>query len=189
MTRQDFNQALLQTSFLYGANAAYIEELQAQYEKDPASVEAGWREFFAALGDDPASVEKTAQGASWQKANWPVAPKGDLISALDGDWPAAERIVGEKLRAKAPPAADARKRARPDDDPRLPHARASARQSRSARPRSAEGSRGAASLELRLLGSRLRSSHFHRQCPRAGICDHPRNARHPAAHLLRHDRL
>jgi 2-oxoglutarate dehydrogenase E1 component len=105
MTRQDFNQALLQTSFLYGANAAYIEELQAQYEKDPASVEAGWREFFAALGDDPASVEKTAQGASWQKANWPVAPKGDLISALDGDWPAAEKIVGEKLRAKAAPAA------------------------------------------------------------------------------------
>jgi 2-oxoglutarate dehydrogenase E1 component len=106
MTRQDFNQALLQTSFLYGANAAYIEELQAQYEKDPASVEAGWREFFAALGDDPASVEKTAKGASWQKANWPVAPKGDLISALDGDWPAAEKIVGEKLRAKAAPAAN-----------------------------------------------------------------------------------
>ena len=105
MTRQDFNQALLQTSFLYGANSAYIEELQAQYEKDPASVDASWREFFAALGDDPASVEKTAQGASWQKANWPVAPKGDLISALDGDWPAAEKVVSEKLRAKAAPAA------------------------------------------------------------------------------------
>ncbi len=106
MTRQDFNQALLQTSFLYGANAAYIEELQAQYEKDPASVEAGWREFFAALGDDPASVEKTAQGASWKKPNWPLAPKGDLISALDGDWPAAEKVIGEKLRAKAPPSVD-----------------------------------------------------------------------------------
>jgi 2-oxoglutarate dehydrogenase E1 component len=105
MTRQDFNQALLQTSFLYGANSAYIEELQAQYEKDPASVDASWREFFAALGDDPASVEKTAQGASWQKANWPVAPRGDLISALDGDWPAAEKVVSEKLRAKAAPAA------------------------------------------------------------------------------------
>ena len=25
MTRQDVNQALLQTSFLYGANSAYIE--------------------------------------------------------------------------------------------------------------------------------------------------------------------
>jgi 2-oxoglutarate dehydrogenase E1 component len=104
MTRQDFNQALLQTSFLYGANSAYIEELQAKYEKDPASVEAGWREFFDALGDDPASVEKTAQGASWKKANWPLSPKGELISALDGDWPAAEKVIGEKLRAKTPPA-------------------------------------------------------------------------------------
>jgi 2-oxoglutarate dehydrogenase E1 component len=102
MTRQDFNQALLQTSFLYGANAPYIEALQAKYEKDPASVDQDWRDFFAALGDDPASVEKAAQGASWENPNWPQSPKGDLISALDGDWPAAEKVIGEKLRAKAP---------------------------------------------------------------------------------------
>ena len=100
MTRQDFNQALLQTSFLYGANAPYIEEMQARYEKDPASVEPGWRDFFAAIGDDPVSVEKTARGASWKLPNWPAAPKGDLISALDGDWPAAEKAIGDKLRAK-----------------------------------------------------------------------------------------
>jgi 2-oxoglutarate dehydrogenase E1 component len=105
MTRQDFNQALLQTSFLYSANAPYIEELQAKYEKDPNSVDQEWRDFFAALGDDPASVEKTAQGASWKRANWPISPKSDLISALDGDWPAAEKAIGDKLRAKAPPAA------------------------------------------------------------------------------------
>jgi 2-oxoglutarate dehydrogenase E1 component len=104
MTRQDFNQALLQTSFLYGANAAYIEELQARYEKDPASIEPGWREFFEAVGDDPVSVEKTARGPSWERPNWPPQPRGDLISALDGDWPAAEKIVGDKLRAKAAPA-------------------------------------------------------------------------------------
>jgi 2-oxoglutarate dehydrogenase E1 component len=102
MTRQDFNQALLQTSFLYGANASYIEELQAKYEKDPASVEQDWRDFFAALGDDPASVRKAAEGASWENPNWPQSPKGDLISALDGDWPVAEKVIGEKLRAKAP---------------------------------------------------------------------------------------
>ncbi|HEV3044831.1 MAG TPA: 2-oxoglutarate dehydrogenase E1 component [Roseiarcus sp.] len=101
MTRQDFNQTLLQTSFLYGANAQYIEELQALYEKDPTSVEPGWRDFFAALGDDPTSVEKTARGPSWEKPNWPAQPKGDLISALDGDWPAIEKAVGEKLRAMA----------------------------------------------------------------------------------------
>jgi 2-oxoglutarate dehydrogenase E1 component len=101
MTRQDFNQALLRTSFLYGVNAPYIEELQARYEKDPASVEPDWRQFFEALGDDPASVEKTARGPSWERQNWPTQPEGDLISALDGDWPAIEKVVGEKLRAKA----------------------------------------------------------------------------------------
>ena len=41
MTRQDINQQLLQTSFLYGANSAYIEAMQAKYEKDPYSIEAG----------------------------------------------------------------------------------------------------------------------------------------------------
>ena len=101
MTRQDVNQALLQTSFLYGANGAYIEALQAQYEKDPLSVEPAWRDFFERLGDDPASVAKTAKGASWKKPQWPQTPKGDLINALDGDWPATEKAVAEKLRVKA----------------------------------------------------------------------------------------
>ncbi|HXZ14509.1 MAG TPA: 2-oxoglutarate dehydrogenase E1 component, partial [Roseiarcus sp.] len=107
MTRQDVNQALLQTSFLYGANSAYIEALQAKYEKDPASVEPGWRDFFAALGDDPGSVSKTASGASWRSPNWPQTPKGDLINALDGDWPAMEKALGDKIRAKAAEAAPA----------------------------------------------------------------------------------
>src|ERR1700722_10016802 len=101
MTRQDINQALLQSSFLDGANGAYVEALQARYQRDPNSVEAGWRDFFDALGDDPASVEKAARGPSWERPNWPAQPKGDLISALDGDWPAIEKVVGDKLRAKA----------------------------------------------------------------------------------------
>ena len=105
MTRQDINQALLQTSFLYGANSAYIEALQAQYEKDPLSVEPGWRDFFDKLGDDPASVAKAADGASWRKPHWPPTPKNDLINALDGDWPATEKAVADKLRAKAVEAA------------------------------------------------------------------------------------
>jgi 2-oxoglutarate dehydrogenase E1 component len=113
VTRQDVNQALLQTSFLYGANSAYIEALQAQYEKDPQSVEPGWREFFEALGDDPASVVKTARGASWRKSNWPATPKGDLISALDGDWPAAETAIADKLRARA---TEAGAKAAPSED-------------------------------------------------------------------------
>ena len=107
MTRQDINQQLLQTSFLYGANSAYIEAMQAKYEKDPYSIEAGWREFFDALGDDPASVGKTAQGASWERPNWPVTPKDELTNALDGDWPATEKAIADKLRGRAAAAPEA----------------------------------------------------------------------------------
>ncbi|THD46422.1 MAG: 2-oxoglutarate dehydrogenase E1 component [Bradyrhizobium sp.] len=107
MTRQAINQTLLQTSFLYGANGAYVEALQAKYEKDPNSVEAGWRAFFDALGDDAASVGKAAEGASWRRPNWPATPHSDLINALDGDWPATERVVADKLRARAAAAPEA----------------------------------------------------------------------------------
>ena len=38
MARQDANEQFLATSFLDGANAAYIEQLYAKYEANPASV-------------------------------------------------------------------------------------------------------------------------------------------------------
>ena len=40
MARQDANQAFAATSFLYGGNAPYLEELRARYERDPKSVDA-----------------------------------------------------------------------------------------------------------------------------------------------------
>ncbi len=100
MSRQELNQSLLQTSFLYGANAGYIEELQNRYQKDPASVDAEWRDFFAALKDDPATIERNARGASWEQPHWPAAPRGDLVSALDGNWGEAEKSIGDKIKAK-----------------------------------------------------------------------------------------
>jgi 2-oxoglutarate dehydrogenase E1 component len=101
MARQDANENFLQTSFLYGGNAAYIEELQAQYEKDPSSVDAEWRAFFGALKDDGTLVEKSARGASWTRPNWPIPVNGELVSALDGDWGQIERAAGDKIKAKA----------------------------------------------------------------------------------------
>ena len=101
MARQDLNESLLQTSFLYGGNAAYIEDLYARYQADPASVEPEWREFFGALSDDPASVKKSANGASWKKANWPIHANGELVSALDGNWALVEKAMGQKITAKA----------------------------------------------------------------------------------------
>ncbi len=43
MSRQDANAAFARTSFLYGGNAGYIEDLYARYEADPKSVDAEWQ--------------------------------------------------------------------------------------------------------------------------------------------------
>ena len=60
MARQDqANDQFSLTSFLYGGNADYIEELQAGYEEDPQSVDPEWREFFGALKDDAGDVRRT----------------------------------------------------------------------------------------------------------------------------------
>ncbi|HWK97857.1 MAG TPA: 2-oxoglutarate dehydrogenase E1 component [Pseudolabrys sp.] len=101
MSRQDANAAFAHTSFLYGGNAAYIEDLQARFEKDPNSVDAEWRTFFEALKDNGADVVKQAQGASWKKPNWPARPSGDLVAALDGQWAETEKKLGEKIAQKA----------------------------------------------------------------------------------------
>jgi 2-oxoglutarate dehydrogenase E1 component len=101
MSRQDANAAFALTSFLYGGNAAYIEDLYARYEQDPASVDAEWQGFFQSLKDDPASVEKNARGASWKKPNWPMRANGDLVAALDGNWAETEKAIGDKIRGKA----------------------------------------------------------------------------------------
>ncbi len=100
MSRQAANEALARTSFLWGGNAAYVEDLQARYLKDPSSVEPDWRAFFKDLGDAPEAVEKTAEGPSWEKPNWPTPVNGELVSALDGNWGAIEVSLGDKLRAK-----------------------------------------------------------------------------------------
>src|SRR5215472_2727882 len=101
MSRQDANAALALTSFLYGSNAPYIEELYARYEADPASVDGEWQAFFASLKDSAADVTKSARGASWKRRNWPQPDRGELVSALDGDWHEVEKTVGDKIKAKA----------------------------------------------------------------------------------------
>ncbi len=65
MARQEqANDVFALTSFLYGGNADYIEELYAKYEDDPNSVDPQWRDFFAKLGDNADDVKKNAEGAS-----------------------------------------------------------------------------------------------------------------------------
>ncbi|WP_027580837.1 2-oxoglutarate dehydrogenase E1 component [Bradyrhizobium sp. Ai1a-2] len=101
MSRQDANAAFALSSFLQGTNATYIDDLYARYEQDPASVDADWQEFFKSLKDTPADVQKNAEGPSWSRSNWPVTPRDDLTSALDGNWAQVEKAVGNKIAAKA----------------------------------------------------------------------------------------
>ena len=100
MARQDANEAFANTSFLYGGNAGYIEELYAQYRENPGSLSADWQKFFEGLGDDAGDVVKNAKGASWKKSHWPIAANGELVSALDGHWADDEIISDAKVEAR-----------------------------------------------------------------------------------------
>jgi 2-oxoglutarate dehydrogenase E1 component len=101
MSRQDANAAFARTSFLYGGNAAYIEDLYARYESDPGTVDGEWRAFFESMRDGPADAQKNAYGPSWKRPNWPVRPRDELISALDGQWLETEKALAGKLKARA----------------------------------------------------------------------------------------
>ncbi|MCB2134406.1 MAG: 2-oxoglutarate dehydrogenase E1 component, partial [Rhodobacteraceae bacterium] len=104
MTEQSPNDQFHASSFLQGANAEYIEQLYARFASDPAAVDATWAAFFRSLGDAENDVRKEAQGASWDRPDWPPVPNDDLTAALTGEWPAAAAEVkgaGDKIRAKA----------------------------------------------------------------------------------------
>ena len=89
-----------QTSFLFGANAPFIEELFGRYVADAGSVDPEWRTFFEALAEQGADVLAEIRGASW-------APNGKrVIGAVDPDAlpsPANRNVKGGN--GKAAPAA------------------------------------------------------------------------------------
>jgi 2-oxoglutarate dehydrogenase E1 component len=96
MARQGANEAFAATSFLYGANAPYLEDMRERYVRDPASVDAEWRAFFADLKDAPDADGKP----SWQRSDWPPLLNGDLTAALDGNWGAgAAATTAARIKA------------------------------------------------------------------------------------------
>jgi 2-oxoglutarate dehydrogenase E1 component len=96
MTKESPNAQFRASSFLQGANAPYVEALQQSYERDPASVDASWAEFFAAL------KEPAAHQPSWARSDWPPQPADDLTAALTGQWPESSPArVESKVREKA----------------------------------------------------------------------------------------
>ena len=101
MARQEANEAFQLSSFLYGGNAAYLEELYARYQVDPASVDDSWKDFFSGLNDSRDDVLREARGAGWKRSDWPVEGNGELLSALGGSGPDVEQHLGDKIMARA----------------------------------------------------------------------------------------
>jgi 2-oxoglutarate dehydrogenase E1 component len=76
----------LNTSFLDGANAAYIEQLYAKYKTNPHLVDETMRHFFETMADEDQSVKKNAEGASWRRFDWPHIKQDEMISVFDSNW-------------------------------------------------------------------------------------------------------
>ncbi|HEX2559930.1 2-oxoglutarate dehydrogenase E1 component [Phenylobacterium sp.] len=95
------NEVLAETSFLYGGNAAFVEDLYHRWAAAPDTVEPSWRAFFASLQD---KVDELKAKPQWVKP--PVSgPRPEWLSAIDGLWPAVEAKVEKGVQARAPAAA------------------------------------------------------------------------------------
>ena len=96
------NDIMAETSFLYGGNAAFVEDLHARWAADPNSVEPSWRAFFGSLSDRADEVKAGSVKPGWKARSAPTA-RPDWLSALDGMWPAVEAKLGAKVAERAAP--------------------------------------------------------------------------------------
>jgi 2-oxoglutarate dehydrogenase E1 component len=96
MNKTDQRAAFEETSFLYGGNAQFVEDLYAKYLTNPAAVDAHWRSFF-----DQFAGSAKPEKPSWQRADWPASPIDERTAALDGNWVALEKLLAPKIEAKA----------------------------------------------------------------------------------------
>jgi 2-oxoglutarate dehydrogenase E1 component len=84
MPRQPLNERFLRTSFLSGANAAYVEEMQAEYERNPGSVSDEWRHFFESLNEDREPGRSEARGPTWGTRFPEFEANGELVHPATG---------------------------------------------------------------------------------------------------------
>src|SRR3984885_15073628 len=105
------NEVLAETSFLYGGNAGFVEDLHARWAANPSSVEPSWRAFFESIRDKAGEVVEAATQPSWTPE--PIAePRPEWLSAIDGMWPAMDAKLTERIVERAPTASPDEVRAR-----------------------------------------------------------------------------
>ena len=66
MNKTDVTAAFEQSSFLYGGNAKFIEDLYSKFKANPAAVDTHWRQFFSEIenGTKPGTIVGTRQLAA-----------------------------------------------------------------------------------------------------------------------------
>ena len=180
------NEVLAETSFLYGGNAAFVEDLYASWADRPGVGRAVLARLLRARLRDRAD-DGEARGQPSPPGPGPRTPaaRPDWLSAIDGLWPAVEAKVGRPRSPSASRpghrptqvrAAHAGFPARHHDDPRLPHARPPGGQPRPAGHRHHAGRRlRARPGDLRLRRGRLRPADLPRLRAGAGDRHHPRD--------------
>ncbi len=98
------NQVFAETSFLYGSNAAFIEDLHDKWAADPSSVSAEWRAFFDQLRDTATTVQASSAAGGWGRSQ--VTEPSEETGVFDGRWPTPK--ADPKARGAAPAAAPAK---------------------------------------------------------------------------------
>jgi len=98
------NQVFAETSFLYGSNAGFIEDLHEKWATDPGSVSGEWRAFFDQLKDSAATVQASHAAGSWGRGV--ASEPSEDTGVFDGRWP-APKPDPKKAGAAAPVAAPA----------------------------------------------------------------------------------
>ena len=151
--RRTINEALAETSFLYGGNAAYHRgSLRPLRRPIPTRSTPSWQAFFGGAAGrrrgrrgqnaarrvlEEAELADRRPMASWSPPSTATGPRSRRPSATRSR--PRRRQAGAAISRAEVRAGDARLRARHHADPRLPHARPPPRQPRSARPRATPG--------------------------------------------------
>jgi len=96
MSKLPDNKIFEKTSFLHGTNSAFIEQMYEKYLISPISVPADWQIFFSGINDKSAG---DSRNASWSEYSKIKPNNGDLVSAIDGNWPEEVKLYENEVKS------------------------------------------------------------------------------------------
>ena len=96
MSKLPDNKIFEKTSFLHGTNSAFIEQMYEKYLINPISVPADWQIFFSGINDQSTG---DSRNASWSEYSKIKPNNGDLVSAIDGNWPEEVKLYENEVKS------------------------------------------------------------------------------------------